>query len=328
MNKAIAVSGARFTEHGLHLGHYSGCFLSLNGKLSNKFCHYFFIIYDNQITNDVKGIKQFASQIYALSDYLKLNNVHVVLESMIAPLLYKLRHYIESIVTVEQLNASYRQKKSNMHLSASESGRAVSDFMFPLNQASINIALKAKYTCMNDDNVRIVELTKDIIRKINTTCKAEIPDHYLITGYKPHLLGYNYLKMCNGNKNAIYFNDAENDLRFKTHQLFSFKRYFKQFPEQYKLFKSTNEYYYDDNYLPVHFYKALFPNHFNDSFNLMDKNRVLAFEEDLKNRIINLIRSVSFLQLEYINCTDCITDRLQKDYELSNKIISNNDFIE
>ncbi|MBE6738295.1 MAG: hypothetical protein E7566_06560 [Ruminococcaceae bacterium] len=328
MKEVIAVSGARCSKFGLHLGHYSGCFIPLSAQLLNKYDHYFFVVYDSLTTKNDENIYKFVSQIYALADSLKLRNVHVVLESQIAPLIYKIRYGIENIVTVEQLKASYRVNHRNMHLPASQSGRTISDFMFPLNQAAIAIAYNAKYTCMNDDNIRIVELTRDIIRKINNFQNTNISNHTLVTGYKPHLFGFNYLKMCNRNNNAIYFSDEIKSLDLKIHQLFSHKRYFEKYPNQYDLFKSTNEYYYNDAYLPVYFYKALFPHLFREEFYLLDKEMNILFEIDLKKRIIGLIGLVNSKYIEYIKQIDFIKNRMKSDFAVSYELISKSHFIE
>ena len=288
----VVLSGARLGQKGLHLGHFLGCFQPIITGRIEKYSEYFFVIFDEEKSEiSESDIWHYIAEIYAVAKVFKLKNIHVVFEDDLVEKFYLIRTIIEKQTTCNQLFNSYRIEFT--HARTIFSNRRVADMLFPLNQAALNIAFNASYICMNDDNLRIIEFSRDTNKKIIRICgdiALNMPE--LVTGEIPHLLGYNYKKMCNGNENAIYLDDSTEVIERKVHQLFNHKRYFQAYPEEYEKFKKTDSYQYSEKYLPIMFMDALFPDMEKSDGLLMKKERSISEENYLKKPLVKLIDSI------------------------------------
>lgn len=230
MDKLILVSGVRLSNKGLHLGHYLGCFTPLT-YFSPHYVYYFVI---NDVSNvELNKLDKEDLLIDMVGDILSVDtpkNIRIFLQSDI--LMYQSDFYskIQKITTFNQLVAVHPHSKG---IKTGNSGLTVLDFLFPIRDAVVFLALEADYVLMNDDNSRIIDFTRKTSNKLNNILSSNretrlFKTPYLKTGVYPRLLGYDYRKMCNGYDNAIYLTEDPQLLKVKVEKLVNTK-YFNLF---------------------------------------------------------------------------------------------------
>ena len=137
--------------------------------------------------------------LYAIRNRYGLSNFHVIIDEEYLSDYDDLIKLLRNEVSLKELLKVYPKMSDFSYIDAT-----VEDFLFPLKQAMSYYIFDADTVFLNNDNLRFVEFSAKIAKKINKSEKTNILCcQKLITGKEPRLLGYNYLKMCK--KITLYF---------------------------------------------------------------------------------------------------------------------------
>lgn len=326
------VSGARLTKRGFHLGHFLGCFSSLINNKTYQEYEYFFVI-DNKNIYNFKSDQEYnnalikaASELYAIKKYYSLKKFHVVTQS---DLLRKSEHFINYMYSnigindvIKAFPKSYGHIDGNkVMISKKDESRNIilNDFLYSINDAICSIVLKADFNFYNDDNLRSVRFAQKLIKKTNKDLGKDcfnVPT--LICGEDRRLYGYNYKKMCNKNRNAIYLEERRNEIYKKIHQLFDLNCFFKAYPEEIvkcKNMENSFMYRFPQNFLPFKYlnifgeYERGIPESFYFPCN---KNKV---KDELFRIICNILEPIEKLSIEFRKNKLLIFDYLKSDLD-------------
>lgn len=293
------MSGARLSEGGLHLGHYLGCIQPIENFKMEEY-NYFFVIRDRgyQMENIIKLNKYNECLYDIVAELCAIENIYqykinIVLQSKLIPTLYNLIDNISSIITLKQIINIHPQAekiKNNNKVNLK-----LIDFLFPIESITTYLILDAKYIFMNDDNKRFVIFASDILHKINSRYKKNIPAPSLIHGNLPRLLGYNYKKMSKRNNNCIYLTEDNETLQRKIMKLFDFRFLFEinnDFKEHYLAHRLN--YNYPFEFLPIVYLRAF--GNFDDSKQIhgsIHRNHLFYMLEQVIKNIVQPIKKES-----------------------------------
>lgn len=230
--KKIILTGDRPTGK-LHLGHYVG---SLQRRValqnSNEYDEIYILIADDQALTDNWDNPQKIrdNMIEVALDYLSVGidpaKCHICVQSNI-PALHALTFYYMNLVTTQRLSRNPTVKSemtmrgfSNSESNDNQAGLPAGFFTYPVSQAADITAFKATTVPVGEDQEPMIEQTREIVRKFNTTYKNDIlvePEILL-----PELQSQRRLpgtdgkaKMSKSLGNCIYLSDDEKTVRQK-----------------------------------------------------------------------------------------------------------------
>ena len=184
--KKIILTGDRPTGK-LHLGHYVG---SLQRRValqnSGEYDEIYILIADDQALTDNWDNPQKIrdNMIEVALDYLSVGidpaKCHICVQSNI-PALHALTFYYMNLVTTQRLsrNPTVKAEMSMRGFSNSESndnqaGLPAGFFTYPVSQAADITAFKATTVPVGEDQEPMIEQTREIVRKFNSTYKNDI----------------------------------------------------------------------------------------------------------------------------------------------------------
>lgn len=262
------VSGARISSGGLHLGHFLGCIQPLITS-KEKIENYIFVLNSCDKILNKNTLVEMLLDLYAIRNRYGLSNFHVIIDEEYLTEYDDLLKLLRNEVSLKELLKVYPRISDCSYIDAT-----VEDFLFPLKQAMSYYIFDADTVFLNNDNLRFVEFSAKIAKKINKSEKANIlccPK--LITGKEPRLLGYNYLKMCKKNNNSIFLSDDVNVLKKKIYKLFDMAQLFEKYPDELVNFKENIPYMLPKSFLPFQYIS---------SFSLMNVEEI-NFDFDYKD---------------------------------------------
>ena len=225
----IILTGDRPTGK-LHLGHYVG---SLKRRVemqnSGKYKDIYIMIADAQaLTDNADDINKVRSNIAEVAlDYLAcgLNpqKSTIYIQSQI-PELCELSFYYMNLVTVSRLQRNPTVKTEiqmrNFHQSI-----PVGFFTYPISQAADITAFKANLVPVGEDQLPMIEQTREIVRSFNTLYqevlvepKAVLPENSTCSRL-PGLDGD--AKMSKSLGNCIYLSDSADEIKKKIQSMFT-----------------------------------------------------------------------------------------------------------
>lgn len=230
MSKAkIILTGDRPTGR-LHVGHYVGS-LKRRVELQNsgEFDKIFIMIADAQaLTDNADNPEKVRQNIIEVAlDYLACGidpaKSHILIQSQI-PELTELSFYYMNLVTVSRLQRN-PTVKSEIQMRNFEASIPVGFFCYPISQAADITAFKATTVPVGEDQMPMLEQTKEIVHKFNsvygdTLVEPEIllPDNKACLRL-PGIDGK--AKMSKSLGNCIYLSDTEEDVRKKVMSMFT-----------------------------------------------------------------------------------------------------------
>jgi tryptophanyl-tRNA synthetase len=222
--KGRILSGMRPTGE-LHLGHVVGALRNWS-KLQEEFdCFYFVadhhalmseaekpeVIRESTLTNVADwiacGVDPDVSTIFVQSHLPEHAELHVIL-SCITPLgwLERCPTYKEQLVELEK------------------GGKDVRNYAFlgyPVLQCSDIIMYKANYVPVGEDQLPHLELTREIVRRVNRYFGEIFPEPKARLTETPRLLGLDRRKMSKSYGNAIFIADSEEELGKKVATMYT-----------------------------------------------------------------------------------------------------------
>ena len=228
-NEKIILTGDRPTGK-LHVGHYVGS-LKRRVELQNsgKFDNIFIMIADAQALTDNSDNPEKVRQniIEVALDYLSCGldpeKSNLFIQSQI-PELCELSFYYMNLVTVSRLQRN-PTVKSEIQMRNFETSIPVGFFTYPISQAADITAFKATTVPVGEDQLPMLEQTKEIVRKFNSVYdEVLIEPEILLPDNKAclRLPGTDgKAKMSKSLGNCIYLSDTEKDVNTKIMGMFT-----------------------------------------------------------------------------------------------------------
>ena len=227
--KKIILTGDRPTGR-LHVGHYVGS-LKRRVELQNsgQYDQIFIMIADAQaLTDNAEHPEKVRQNILEVAlDYLSCgldpNRSILFIQSQI-PELTELSFYYMNLVTVSRLQRN-PTVKSEIQMRNFEASIPVGFFTYPISQAADITAFKATTVPVGEDQLPMLEQTREIVRKFNSVYGDTLvePDVLLPDNKAclrlPGIDGK--AKMSKSLGNCIYLSDTEEEVRQKIMSMFT-----------------------------------------------------------------------------------------------------------
>lgn len=225
----IILTGDRPTGK-LHVGHYVG---SLKGRVqlqnSGKYDEVFIMIADAQaLTDNADNPEKVRQNIIEVAlDYLScgLDPVKstLLIQSQI-PELCELSFYYMNLVTVSRLQRN-PTVKSEIQMRNFEASIPVGFFTYPVSQAADITAFKATTVPVGEDQLPMLEQTKEIVRKFNSIYGETLVEPEVLLPSNQACLRLPGIdgkaKMSKSLNNCIYLSDSADDVKKKIMNMFT-----------------------------------------------------------------------------------------------------------
>ena len=225
----IILTGDRPTGR-LHVGHYVG---SLRERVrlqeSGDFKKIFIMIADAQaLTDNISNPEKVRTNIIEVAlDYLSVGidpaKTTILIQSQI-PELYEMTAYYMDLVTVARLQRN-PTVKTEIKMRNFDKDIPVGFFTYPISQASDITAFKATTVPVGEDQLPMIEQTREIVRKFNSSYapvlvepEALIPTNKVCTRL-PGIDGK--AKMSKSLGNCIYLSDSADDVQKAIREMYT-----------------------------------------------------------------------------------------------------------
>ena len=208
--KKIVLTGDRPTG-ALHLGHFVG---SLKKRIElQESCETFVMLADAQaLTDNFDDVGKVRASIHeVVCDYLAVGidplKCAIFVQSLVHEL-PELAMFYMNLVTIQHLGHN-PTVKAEMKLRGFEESVPAGFFLYPMYQVADITAFKADLVPVGHDQAPMLELTRFIVSKFNTTYKKEVlvAPEALFPNMKGSLQGLDGVKMSKSLGNAIYLSD-------------------------------------------------------------------------------------------------------------------------
>ena len=236
--RKVILTGDRPTGK-LHLGHYVGS-LQRRVELQNsgEFDEINILIADDQaLTDNYDNPKKIRDNIIEVAlDYLSVGidpaKSTICIQSAL-PALHALSFYYLNLVTTQRLSrnptvkAEMKQKGySGENENDNEAGLPAGFFTYPVSQAADITAFKATTVPVGEDQLPMIEQTKEIVRRFNQLYQREIllePEILLPKNSSQRRLpgSDGKAKMSKSLGNGIYLSDDENTVKTKIMSMYT-----------------------------------------------------------------------------------------------------------
>ena len=225
----IILTGDRPTGR-LHVGHYVG---SLRRRVelqnSGEFDKIFIMIADAQaLTDNAENPEKVRQNIIEVAlDYLSCGldpeKSTLLIQSQI-PELTELTFYYMNLVTVSRLQRN-PTVKSEIQMRNFEASIPVGFFTYPISQAADITAFKATTVPVGEDQLPMLEQTKEIVRKFNSVYGDTLVEPDILLPDNKACLRLpgtdGKAKMSKSLNNCIYLSDPEEEVRKKVMSMFT-----------------------------------------------------------------------------------------------------------
>ncbi|MBP5699031.1 MAG: tryptophan--tRNA ligase [Alphaproteobacteria bacterium] len=225
----VILTGDRPTGK-LHVGHYVG---SLKRRVqmqdSGKYDKIYIMIADAQaLTDNADDVNKVRNNISNVAlDYLACglnpSKATIFIQSQI-PELCELSFYYMNLVTVSRLQRN-PTVKSEIQMRGFKQSIPTGFFCYPISQAADITAFKANLVPVGEDQLPMIEQTREIVRSFNTLYKevlvepeAVLPSNAMCCRL-PGLDGA--AKMSKSLGNCIYLADSANEIKKKVQSMFT-----------------------------------------------------------------------------------------------------------
>lgn len=230
MNKKVILTGDRPTGK-LHIGHYVGSLKKRVELQDSGEYETFIMIADTQaLTDNAKNPEKVRNNVLQVAlDYLAAgidpSKTTIFVQSQI-PQLPELAMYYANLVSISRLE---RNPTVKTEIKQKNFGEGVpSGFVFyPISQAADITAFKATHVPVGEDQMPMIELTREISRSFNQTYETDTlvePEVILSKeGIERRLPGINGMddKMSKSLNNGIYLADSFEEMRAKVMKMYT-----------------------------------------------------------------------------------------------------------
>lgn len=225
----IILTGDRPTGR-LHVGHYVG---SLRRRVelqnSGEYSKIFIMIADAQaLTDNIENPEKVRQNIIEVAlDYLSCGldpaKSNILIQSQI-PELCELTFYYMDLVTVARLQRN-PTVKSEIQMRNFEASIPVGFFTYPISQAADITAFKAKTVPVGEDQLPMIEQTREIVRKFNSVYDEVLVEPSALISTNQACLRLPGIdgkaKMSKSLGNCIYLSDSEADVKKKIMSMYT-----------------------------------------------------------------------------------------------------------
>ena len=225
----IILTGDRPTGR-LHVGHYVG---SLRRRVelqnSGEYSKIFIMIADAQaLTDNIENPEKVRQNIIEVAlDYLSCGldpaKSNILIQSQI-PELCELTFYYMDLVTVARLQRN-PTVKSEIQMRNFEASIPVGFFTYPISQAADITAFKATTVPVGEDQLPMIEQTRDIVRKFNSVYDEVLVEPSALISTNQACLRLPGIdgkaKMSKSLGNCIYLSDSEADVKKKIMSMYT-----------------------------------------------------------------------------------------------------------
>lgn len=228
--KKIILTGDRPTGR-LHLGHFVGS-LKNRVKIQNEgnYNEMYIMIADAQaLTDNADNPEKIRENIIEVAlDYLSVGlnpeKVTIFVQSQISALT-ELTFFYSNLVTVSRLQRN-PTVKNEIKLRNFEANIPVGFFTYPISQAADITAFKANIVPVGEDQLPMIEQTREIVKSFNRTYKKEVlvspnavlPDNEVCLRL-PGIDGN--AKMSKSLGNGIYLSDTKEEVKRKVMSMYT-----------------------------------------------------------------------------------------------------------
>ena len=237
MGKNIILTGDRPTGR-LHIGHYVG---SLRRRVelqnSGKFDKIFIMIADAQaLTDNADNPEKVRENILEVAlDYLSAgldpSKCVIFIQSMVSELT-ELTFFYNNLVTVQRLQRNPTVKAEIQMRGFNEcedndnkAGLPVGFFCYPISQAAAITAFKANVVPAGEDQKPMIEQTREIVRKFNSTYSPVLVEPEILLPEEQACLRLpgtdGKAKMSKSLGNCIYLSDSAEEVNKKVKGMFT-----------------------------------------------------------------------------------------------------------
>jgi len=225
----IILTGDRPTGK-LHIGHYVGS-LKRRVELQNTgdFDDIFIMIADAQaLTDNADNPEKVRQNIVEVAlDYLSCGldpDVSTIFIQSMVPQLTELSFYYMNLVTVSRLQRN-PTVKAEIQMRNFETSIPVGFFTYPISQAADITAFKATVVPVGEDQMPMIEQTKEIVHKFNYVYGETLVDPKIMLPDNKACLRLpgtdGSAKMSKSLGNCIYLSDSEKDVQKKIMSMFT-----------------------------------------------------------------------------------------------------------
>ena len=224
--KQIILTGDRPTGP-LHLGHYAGS-LRARVELQDKYKTYILIADLQALTDNAKNPKKVRESVVEVAlDYLSVGidpkKSTIMIQSLI-PELSELMMYYLNIVTVARLNRNPTVKEE-MKQKGFGANVPAGFFVYPVSQAADITAFGANLVPVGEEQLPMLEQTKEIVRVFNRIYKPVLVEPEALVPknkFERRLPGIDgKAKMSKSLGNAIYLKDTPKEVEKKVMQMYT-----------------------------------------------------------------------------------------------------------
>lgn len=215
----------------LHIGHYVGS-LKERVRIQNEgnYDEMYIMIADAQaLTDNFDNVNKVKNNIIEVAlDYLACGldpkKCTIFIQSLI-PELTELTFYYQNLVTVSRLQRN-PTVKSEIKLRNFEKSIPVGFFTYPISQAADITGFKANIVPVGDDQMPMIEQTREIVRDFNRIYNCDVliePKEVLPQNESCHRLPGTdgKAKMGKSLGNCIYLSDSEDTIREKVRGMYT-----------------------------------------------------------------------------------------------------------
>ena len=225
----IILTGDRPTGR-LHVGHYVG---SLRRRVelqnSGEYSKIFIMIADAQaLTDNIENPEKVRQNIIEVAlDYLSCGldpaKSNILIQSQITELC-ELTFYYMDLVTVARLQRN-PTVKSEIQMRNFEASIPVGFFTYPISQAADITAFKATTVPVGEDQLPMIEQTREIVRKFNSVYDEVLVEPSALISTNQACLRLPGIdgkaKMSKSLGNCIYLSDSEADVKKKIMSMYT-----------------------------------------------------------------------------------------------------------
>ena len=222
-HKQTILTGDRPTGP-LHLGHYVGS-LKNRVELQNKYNTFVLIADVQALTDNAQNPKKIQENILEVTqDYLAVGidpkKTSIVLQSQV-PQIAELTIYYLNLVTLSRLkrNPTVKEEMKQKNFGTNVPAGFL---MYPVSQAADITAFGAHLVPVGDDQLPMIEQTREIVKKFNNVYGKVLIEPRALLSNASRLNGIDgKSKMSKSLGNAIYLKDSNNEIARKVMQMYT-----------------------------------------------------------------------------------------------------------
>jgi tryptophanyl-tRNA synthetase len=208
----------------LHLGHYVGS-LQNRVKLQNEYDTFVLIADIQALTDNFERPEMLEANVLEVAtDYLAVGldpeKVKIVVQSMV-PELTELTIYYMNLVTTATLERNPTLKEEIKQKNFTK-GLPVGFYTYPISQAADITIFKAELVPVGEDQLPMIEQTREIVRRFNRLYKNILVEPRAMIGQVARLPGTDGgSKMSKSLGNCIYLGDSHEQLRKRVMSMYT-----------------------------------------------------------------------------------------------------------